>query len=112
MSSDGGAITNLKTGQVNENCSPGDGGLSGGNLSFTGSIPINVDGSFKIDDTLQSEIGIGDHSDPDTAHVVITGQFSGATASGTFIETDEFTDQGTAYSCTSHAQTWTAAKTG
>jgi hypothetical protein len=113
VTSDGGAIANLKSGQVNQDCTP-EGGLYAGNLDFGSEpFPLQADASFTIDVTFMSEVGFEDkHTDPDTIHVVITGHFSGALAGGTFLETTQFTEQGTAYSCTSNPQTWSVTKTG
>jgi hypothetical protein len=114
VTSDGGAITNLKTGQVNQSCTPDQGGLYAGNLDFgSNAIPLQTDSSFRIDQTFMSEVAFEDkHTDPDTIHLVITGHFSGAVASGTFLETTQFTEQGTAFTCSSNPQTWSATKTG
>jgi hypothetical protein len=108
VTSDGSAVTHLVTGQINESCNLGA-TLYGGNLnSGSGTIPIDPSGSFKLDATISGTVG----SDPSMDHLVITGNFSGATASGTLLVTTSFTDQGTAYSCTSNPQTWTATRVG
>lgn len=105
---DGSAVTRLVTGQINESCT-GGATLYGGNLdSGTATIPIDPGGSFKLDVTFASTVG----SDPSMDRVVITGNFSGATATGTLLVTTSFTDQGTAYSCTSNPQTWKATLVG
>jgi hypothetical protein len=105
---DGSAVSRLVTGQINESCNGGV-TLYGGDLdSGTATIPIDPGGSFKLDVTFASTVG----SDPSVDRVVITGNFSGATATGTLLVTTSFTDQGTPYSCTSNPQTWTATRVG
>lgn len=71
-------------------------------------------GNFKIDVTFNGTITIDQNTDPTTDHVTITGHFSGSSASGTFLEVTQFTDSstGTAYTCSSNPQTWTATLTG
>jgi len=105
---DGTGLVNLTTGQINESCTPPS-YLSGGNLNF-GAYRINIaaNGSFSVTVTLPGNVG----GAPSHATVKITGQFSNGLAIGTFVETETFTYQGTAYGCTSNPQTWTASKIG
>ena len=105
---DGAGLVNLTTGQINESCTPPS-YLSGGNLTFGAyRIIIAANGSFSVTVAIPGNVG----GAPSQATVKITGQFSNGLAIGTFLETDSFTYQGTAYTCTSNPQTWTASKTG
>lgn len=105
----GTGFTKLITGQINESCTPSDFYLYAGNLNFGAyTARIAPDGGFRIDETYQSRVD----SEPSTKRVVITGRFSGGTASGTLLVTTAFSYQGTSYSCTSNPQTWSAARTG
>jgi hypothetical protein len=103
----GTEVTSIKTGQVNQSCSPG-GTLSGGNLNLTSTYPIAADGSFTINPILIGTVRSGGEVAVTLNRVSIAGRFSGATASGTLLITTTFTLGGTSYSCTSNSQTWTA----
>jgi hypothetical protein len=108
VSADGTTLMNLVTGQINESCN--DFNLFGGNIHATGNIaPISTDGNFTI-----HHDGSGAFSDgtPYEEHLTITGHLSGTAATGTLLDTTSFTYQGTAESCTSNPQTWSASKTG
>lgn len=110
VTSTGTGVTGLRTGQINQSCSPG-GTISGGRLDFgSDTYPINADGSFTIDVTYQGTVSGGGETAPTTTHVVITGRFSGSTASGTLLKTITFTLYGMDFSCTSYTQTWTATR--
>jgi hypothetical protein len=63
--------------------------------------PISLDGFFKVPTN---------PSGLDTFH--FTGYVVGTSAEGTFTWKTTFTDQGTAYTCTSGTVTWTATYTG
>ena len=105
VTTDGTRVVALLTGQINEGCNP-PAHLFGGNL-HDGTAPIATDGSFKIDFDYTSKVG----EDPSTGHFTLTGHFSGTASTGTLQDTVSFTDQGTAYSCGSGLQTWTASRT-
>jgi hypothetical protein len=107
IGADGISLSNLQTGQVNESCEPPDFTLAGGNLSFGGPFPVALDGSFTISTTLTGTVG----GDPSTDKIVITGHVANGSASGTYRDDTSFTDNGTAYGCTSGTQAWTASKT-
>jgi len=109
IGADGLSLTGLQTGQINESCDPPDITLFGGNLNAPGPIPVALDGSFTINATINGTVG----GNPSTDTIAITGHVSGGSASGTIREDTSFTDSGsgTAYSCTSGNQTWTASKT-
>jgi len=111
---DGTTVARLVTGQINESCNTGF-HLYWGRLDFgTDTIPISADASFATDFTYEDRILIeGDPVRyPTSKHVVITGRFSGDTASGTLLVGTSFTYKGTLHSCTSNPQTWTATRTG
>jgi Calx-beta domain/RTX calcium-binding nonapeptide repeat (4 copies) len=108
VTADGANISGLRTGQVNESCNPNYITLAGGNLDFgTTTFPIAADASFSIDVTEQGTVA----GSPLTAHITITGHFSGNAASGTFLQTDAFTLAGFNFSCTSNLQTWSVTHT-
>ena len=106
----GTGVTHLRTGQINQTCGSGV-SLYGGNLDF-GSyvVTVTADGTFSIDTSWETTVG----GDPADIHLVITGRFSGDTASGTLLTTISWTEvaSGTHYSCTSEAQTWSVTRTG
>jgi hypothetical protein len=106
VTADGSRVVALLTGQINEGCTP-PAHLYGGNL-HDGTASIAADGSFKIDLDYTSKVG----DDPSTGHFTLTGHFTGTMATGTLQDNVSFTNQGTAYSCGSGLQTWTASKTG
>jgi hypothetical protein len=106
VSADGTTLQNLVTGQINESCT--DFNLFGGNLHATGNVaPISGDGNFTIRD---DHSGTFDDGTPYQEHLEITGHLSGTSATGTLLDTTTFTFQGTAESCTSNPQTWSASK--
>jgi len=111
VTSNGTAVTGLRTGQINQSCSPG-GTISGGRIDFgSDAFPIAPDGSFLIDVTYPGTVSGGGETATTTTHVVIGGRFSGQAASGTLLKTITFTLFGTNFSCTSNPQTWNAART-
>ena len=109
---DGTGVTHLVTGQINQSC---DGPMTiyQGNLNYGDyTIPINSQGSFTTDETWKGTLSDGDTTVDTSTHVVITGHFTGDTASGTLLKIIGFTWKGTPYSCTSGNQTWTAIRAG
>jgi hypothetical protein len=103
-----GIMQNLVTGQINESCNGFN--LYGGDIQYTGNIAqISSDGNFTID---ADHSGTVDNESPYQGHLTITGHLSGTSATGTLLDTLTFTYQGTAVSCTSNPQTWSASKTG
>jgi hypothetical protein len=106
VTADGKSVANLQTGQINESCTP-PANISGGNLTAAGPFAIAADGSFSIGGTLPITV----NSSSGSRKVTITGRFTGGTATGTIRTDTTFTLDGTAYTCTSGDQTWTATKT-
>lgn len=106
VSADGLSATNISTGQVNQGCTP-PGHISGGGITGFGR-PIASDGTFLINVSFQ---GMFSDGTPYTGTLNMTGRFSGSSVSGTLAATLNFTDNGTAYSCGSGQQTWTATRT-
>jgi hypothetical protein len=104
VTADGTQVVALLTGQINEGCNP-PAHLYGGNL-HDGFAPITADGSFKIDVDYTSTVG----SDASKGHFTLTGKFSAMGATGTLEDKVSFTHEGTAYSCGSGTQTWTATR--
>jgi hypothetical protein len=108
VSADGTTLMNLVTGQINESCN--DFNLFGGNIHATGNVAsISSDGSFAID---HNDSGTFSDGTPYQEHLTITGHLAGTAATGTLVDTTSFTFQGTAESCTSNPQTWSASRTG
>jgi hypothetical protein len=105
VSADGKSVVNLRTGQVNESCTP-RANISGGNLSAPGPYPIAADGSFSINATITIAIG----SATGSRKIAITGRLTGATAAGTIRTDTTFTQGGTSFVCNSGDQTWSASK--
>lgn len=109
IAGNGFQLTNLQTGQMNQSCEPPDITLSGGDLTDPGPETVNQDGTFSLSFTLNGTVG----TDASTDTFTITGAVKAdGTASGTYKEDTSFTDSssGTAYSCTTGNQTWTATK--
>jgi hypothetical protein len=104
VTADGTRVVALLTGQINEGCNP-PAHLYGGNL-HDGTASIATDGSFKIDFDYTSTVG----GDTSKGHFTLTGKFSGTGFTGTLQDNVSFTHEGTASSCGSGLQTWTAAK--
>ena len=92
---------------MNETCSPDGFYLSGGQQLLTGPYPVARDGSFSIKDVSATNVD----ANPGTDTFTVTGQISGGVATGTYREDTTFSDGGTAYSCTTGNQTWSAAWT-
>ena len=107
ITSDGLSLTNLQTGQLNESCNPPDFTLAGGQQTLRGPFPVARDGSFSINLSTSTSID----GTPGTDTLVITGQISGGVATGTYRDDTAFSSNGTAYSCTTGNQTWSAAWT-
>jgi hypothetical protein len=108
VSADGADLLNLVTGQINESCQ--DFNIFGGNIHATGAVTtISGDGRFSIN---HDHSGTFSDGTPYQEHLTITGRLSGTTATGTLLETLTATIEGTAESCTSNPQTWSAARTG
>jgi hypothetical protein len=105
VSADGASVVNLRTGQINESCTPAA-HISGGYLTAPGPYAIAADGSFSITTTITIDIG----DSTGTRAIKITGRFAGTAASGTIRTDTTFTLDGTGYTCSSGDQTWSAAK--
>jgi hypothetical protein len=106
VTSDGRTATNIRTGQINQGCTP-PGHISGGGLEGS-TRPIASNGTFLVDFQYQGTFSDGTAY---SGRFTMTGRFSGATVSGTLTVTLNFTDNGTAYSCGSGQQTWNATRT-
>jgi hypothetical protein len=107
----GRTFRGLKTGQVNQGCTPSF-GLYGGNFNWPSyAVPISLSGDFTIDTDLTG--GTIDHDSPSTGHLTIRGHITGQAGSGTFEEKTSFTyKNGVFYTCTSGLQTWTVIRQG
>jgi hypothetical protein len=111
VSADGKSVVDLRTGQVNESCTPAAFTLSGGNLSAPGPYPIAADGSFTISSTYSISVAFADGTVASGPRkVTITGRFSAGAASGTIRTDTSLTWKGGSYACNSGDQTWTASK--
>jgi hypothetical protein len=104
VSADGGAITGLHTGQINQSCDP-PAYLYAGNLTnWRG--PVGRDGTFVMSyDGPATVDGL-----PATERIAISGKVASGTASGSIRVDTSWTEEGTTYTCSSGAQTWTATK--
>jgi hypothetical protein len=108
VSADGTILQNLVTGQINMSCNGFD--LYGDYISASGNLAsISSDGNFAI---RHDEGGTLSDGTVYLFHVEISGHLAGTSATGTLLATLNFTYQGTAASCTSNPQTWSASKTG
>jgi hypothetical protein len=107
VTADGRGVVNLSTGQINEGCTP-TAYIYGGNIRGA-SAPVSSDGAFVLDGPYQGKFNDGTSY---SGHFNLTGHFSGTTATGTISDSLNFTSNGTAYSCGSGQQTWTATRTG
>jgi hypothetical protein len=98
----------LKTGQINEGCTPSF-HLYWGYLNWPKYVvPVSVSGDFTIDTDLTGwTVG----SWPASEHVTIRGHMSGPVGSGSLEMKTGFSDGRTAYSCGSGLQTWTVTRT-
>ena len=105
VSADGRTVVDLRTGQINESCTP-RANISGGNLTARGPYPIAADGSFSITATITIAIG----NATGTRKIAITGHFAGATATGTIRTDTTFSQSGTSFVCNSGDQSWAAVK--
>lgn len=111
---DGRGLANLTSGQINMSCSYAGttiAHLGGGNIHLSSTIPIAQNGSFSA--TVNFTGGtIGGYPITSDA-LIISGQFTGNTASATWKEELHFTIDNTyPIDCTSGDQTWTATRTG
>jgi hypothetical protein len=107
VTSDGRTATNIKTGQINQGCTP-PGHISGGGLG-NATRTLASDGSFVIDFDYNGSFSDGT---PYSGHFNMTGRFSGTTVAGTLSVTLNFTINGTGYRCGSGVQNWSATRTG
>jgi hypothetical protein len=108
VTADGRSVTNLKTGQINQGCTPPF-NLYGGRIDLgTYLMFISRDGSFGVEYSGTGTIGTA----PAQGRASLTGHFSGPVAVGNLQRTTTFTNGGVAYSCGSGLQTWTATRTG
>jgi len=110
---DGRGLTNLTTGQINMSCSYAGqtiAHLYGGNIHYTGTIPIAQNGSFSgtVNFTGGTIGGYPIESDVFT----MAGQFTGNTASGTWNEKLTFHIDTYGIECTSGNETFTVTRTG
>jgi hypothetical protein len=76
---------------------------------YAGRTSQNED--FEFDESVDHSGAFSDGT-PYLEHLTITGRLSGTTATGTLLETLTATIEGTAESCTSNPQTWSATRTG
>ena len=98
----------LKTGQINQGCTPRL-HLTGGNIDWPNSVyPVTRAGDFTIDTDLTGTIG----NSPAKGNLTIRGHMTGQVGSGSLEKTRTFSEGNTAYSCGSGLQTWTVTRTG
>jgi hypothetical protein len=102
----GTRITGLRTGQINQSCDPADYSLAGGYLNGW-SGPLRRDGTFTLSYNGPGTVA----GNAATYAITITGTVGAGTATGTLRDDVTWTQDGTAYSCSSGDQTWSATKT-
>jgi hypothetical protein len=109
ISSSGWTFFGLKTGQINQGCTPGL-SLSGNYLNLPTTYAfVPTTGNFTIDQDLTGW-HLGDT--PMTEHLTIHGHMNGEVGSGSIELKSAFTYNGVAYTCGSGLQTWTVARVG
>jgi hypothetical protein len=109
ITSGGLSFRGLKTGQINEGCTP-QLHLYGGYLNWPNYVvPVSFAGDFTIDTDLTGWY-VGNW--PATEHVTIRGHMSGQAGSGSLEMKTGFNGNGTVYSCGSGLQTWSVTRTG
>ena len=104
----GQVFTGLKTGQINEGCTPPL-HIYGNYFNWPNyAVPIDSDGNFVIDAPFAGTVGVY----PSTGRLTIRGHLSGAVGVGSLELSSSFSANGFAYSCGSGLQTWTVTRTG
>jgi hypothetical protein len=107
VTADGRAFRGLKTGQINEGCTPG--------LSIYWNyfdwpyytVPIIADGTFALNVPYSGTVG----PYPSIGRIIIEGHMSGAVGVGSLALTTYFTANGVPYDCGSGRQTWIVTRT-
>lgn len=108
ITSGGLSFKGLKTGQINEGCTPSF-HLYGGNLDWPNYfVPVTRDGDFTIDTDLTGWT-IGNW--PASVHLTIRGHMAGQTGSGSLEMKDAFNANGVGYTCDSGLLVWTVTRT-
>jgi hypothetical protein len=98
----------LKTGQINEGCTP-PGHIYGNYFDWPDyAVAVTLAGDFTIDTDLRGSVG----DSQSTGHLTIRGHMNGQAGSGSLELKNAFTSNGVAYTCGSGLQTWTVTKTG
>jgi hypothetical protein len=99
----------LKTGQINQGCTPSF-HVSGGYFNWPDYVvPVNLSGDFTLDtDVTGGSVG----SSPAPGHLTIRGHMAGQTGTGSPEFRTAFTNSnGVSYTCGSGLQTWTVTRT-
>jgi hypothetical protein len=113
----GSSFHGLKTGQINEGCTPGF-SIHGNNLQWNyipqpGRFDWGFDVSSAGDFTLDTDLpGWSVAGSPATEHLTVRGHMSGQAGSGSLELKTAFVANGVAYSCGSGFQTWTVIRVG
>jgi hypothetical protein len=103
----GQAFKGLKTGQVNEGCTP-PAHIYGNNFDWPNyTVPIVAGGGFTINVSFSSTVDVY----PSVNRLIINGQMTGTVGVGSLELTTYFTVNGVPYSCGSGRQTWTVTRT-
>lgn len=100
----------LKTGQINQGCTPHF-NLYGGNYNWSNYVvSVTRSGDFTIDTDVNYGVGTGSGG---AGHLTIRGHMAGQSGIGSLEVKLNFTgSNGVAYSCGSGLQTWTVTRTG
>lgn len=105
---DGRTLTGLTTGQINQSCEPywnlGAGNVRDwkGSIDLSGKLLVHQAGNWLVYESPPT---------PGTYDLTFAGRVADGLASGTLRFNSTFTRDGTAHTCTSGDQTWTATKT-
>jgi hypothetical protein len=112
VASDGWSVSGIKTGQINEGCTP-PAHISGNIYDFgSNTLRLSTDGDFTLDYPHQSWIDFPDVRVTTSARITINGHVSGSSATGDLQLSVTFVYQGVPFSCGSGLQTWTAMRVG
>jgi hypothetical protein len=108
ITNSGWTFKGLKTGQINQGCTP-QFHLYGGNFDWANSeFSLTAAGDFTIDTNLI--YGGTDWGNNWSGHLTVHGHMNGQAGSGSIEVKNAFTYNGTAYTCGSGLQTWTVTK--
>jgi hypothetical protein len=106
VTSDGRAVTNIVTGQINEGCNGGFNLFGFAGKWVSDILPLDASGGFSADFPYATTV----NQSAATGQFTVTGHMSGAVGVGNFQKTTRFSENGVAYACGSGLQTWTVTR--